>query len=79
MLQAMNTGHDGSITTCHANSARDALARIETMVLMAGTELPQEPSGADISALNLIVHQNRLRTEPVRSLYLEIVGMEGNT
>ena len=48
MLQAMNTGHDGSITTCHANSARDALARIETMVLMAVPNYPQEPSGADI-------------------------------
>ena len=49
-MRAMNTGHL-PITTCHANSARDALARIETMVLMAGTELPQEPSGSISSAL----------------------------
>jgi pilus assembly protein CpaF len=81
MLQAMNTGHDGSITTCHANSARDALARIETMVLMAGTELPSRAIREQISsALNLIVHQNRLKdgTRKITAIS-EIVGMEGNT
>jgi len=81
MLQAMNTGHDGSITTCHANSARNALARIETMVLMAGTELPSRAIREQISsALNLIVHQNRLKdgTRKITAIS-EIVGMEGNT
>jgi pilus assembly protein CpaF len=81
MLQAMNTGHEGSITTCHANSSRDALARIETMVLMAGTELPSRAIREQISsALNLIVHQSRLRdgTRKITAIS-EIVGMEGNT
>ena len=81
MLQAMNTGHEGSITTCHANSSRDALARIETMVLMAGTELPSKAIREQISsALNLIVYQSRLRdgTRKITAIS-EIVGMEGNT
>ena len=79
MLQAMNTGHDGSLTTAHANSARDALARIETMVMMAGMDLPvtairQQCSGA----LDLIVQQARLRdgSRKVTSI-CEITGMEG--
>ena len=80
MLQAMNTGHDGSLTTAHANSARDALARIETMVMMAGMDLPvtairQQCSGA----LDLIVQQARLRdgSRKVTSI-CEITGMEGD-
>src|SRR5216117_2068630 len=61
MLQAMNTGHDGSLSTVHANSPRDALARIETMVLMAGFELPLRSIRQQVaSALDLIVHLERL-------------------
>ena len=61
MLQAMNTGHDGSLCTCHANSPRDALARIETMVLMAGYDLPVRAIRQQVaSALDLIVHLERL-------------------
>lgn len=81
MLQAMNTGHDGSITTCHANSARDALSRIETMVLMAGTELPSRAIREQVaSALHLIVHQTRLKdgSRKINNI-CEIVGMEGDT
>jgi len=62
MLQAMNTGHDGSMSTLHSNSPRDTLSRLETMVLMAGTELPSRAIREQISsALHLIVHQSRLR------------------
>ena len=62
MLQAMNTGHDGSLSTVHANAPRDALARIETMVLMAGFDLPSRAIREQIaSALNLVVHIERLR------------------
>jgi pilus assembly protein CpaF len=61
MLQAMNTGHDGSLSTVHANSPRDALARVETMVLMAGFELPMKAIRQQVaSALELIVHLERL-------------------
>jgi pilus assembly protein CpaF len=61
MLQAMNTGHDGSLSTVHANAPRDALARIETMVLMAGFELPIKAIRAQVaSALDMIVHLERL-------------------
>jgi pilus assembly protein CpaF len=61
MLQAMNTGHDGSLTTVHANSARDALSRIETMVLMAGYDLPMRAIRGQVSsALDLILHLERL-------------------
>jgi pilus assembly protein CpaF len=61
MLQAMNTGHDGSLTTVHANAPRDALARIETMVLMAGYDLPLRAIRQQVaSALDLIVHLERL-------------------
>ena len=80
MLQAMNTGHDGSLTTAHANSARDSLARIETMVMMSGMELPvtairQQCAGA----LDLIVQQARLRdgSRKITSI-CEITGMEGD-
>ena len=62
MLQAMNTGHDGSLTTLHANSSRDALSRLETMVLMAGVELPLKVVRQQISsAVDLIVQQSRLK------------------
>ena len=61
MLQAMNTGHDGSLTTVHANAPRDALARIETMVLMAGYDLPVRAIRQQVaSALDLIIHLERL-------------------
>jgi len=62
MLQAMNTGHDGSMTTAHSNSPRDTLARIETMAMMAGMELPIRAIREQIaSAIDLVVHQERLR------------------
>ena len=79
MLQAMNTGHDGSLTTVHANAPRDALARLETMVLMAGFELPTRAIREQIaSALNLIVQIERARDGSRRITHLtEVVGMEG--
>ena len=81
MLQAMNTGHDGSLTTLHANSPHDVLSRLETMVLMAGLELPSRAIREQISAaINLIVHGERLPdgTRKVVSIS-EITGMEGDT
>ena len=81
MLQAMNTGHDGSLTTLHANSPRDALSRLETMVLMAGMELPLKVVRQQISsAVDLIVQQTRLR-DGVRKVtaITEVAGMEGET
>lgn len=80
MLQAMNTGHDGSLTTLHANSPRDALSRLETMVLMAGMELPHRAIREQIaSALDLVVHTDRMRdgTRKVVSIS-EVQGMEGD-
>jgi pilus assembly protein CpaF len=79
MLQAMNTGHDGSMSTVHANSPRDALARVETMVLMAGFDLPTRAIREQIaSALNLIVHVDRFRDGTRRISHVtEVVGMEG--
>ncbi|MGI6772665.1 MAG: CpaF family protein [Acutalibacteraceae bacterium] len=80
MLQAMNTGHDGSLTTIHANSPRDSISRIETMVLMAGMELPMKAIRDQISsAIDIIIQQSRLRdgTRKVTSIS-EIVGMEGD-
>lgn len=81
MLQAMNTGHDGSLTTGHANSPRDMLARLETMVLMAGMDLPVRAIREQIaSAVDLIVQQNRLKDGSRRITHLtEILGMEGDT
>jgi len=78
MLQAMNTGHEGSMTTVHANSARDALARIETMVLMAGAELPLPAIRSQItSAVHLIVYQSRLLDGSRRITGItEVAGME---
>jgi pilus assembly protein CpaF len=80
MLQAMNTGHDGSITTIHCNSPRDALSRLETVVLMSGMELGVRAIREQISsALNLIVHQSRLKDGTRRVTHItEIVGMEGD-
>jgi pilus assembly protein CpaF len=80
MLQAMNTGHDGSLTTIHANSQRDALSRIETMVLMAGFDLPVRAIREQIaSALDLVVHTARLRDGTRKVVGVsEVVGMEGD-
>ena len=80
MLQAMNTGHDGSLTTAHANSPRDVLGRLETMVLMAGAELPSRAIREQIaSAVDLTVHQARLRDGTRRVTHItEVVGMEGD-
>lgn len=80
MLQAMNTGHDGSLTTTHANSPRDTLSRLETMVLMSGMELPLKAIRDQVSsAIDLIVQQSRLRdgTRKITSI-TEVVGMEGD-
>ncbi|MEW5763278.1 MAG: CpaF family protein [Bacillota bacterium] len=79
MLQAMNTGHEGSLSTVHANSPRDALARLETMVLMAGMELPVRAIREQIaSAIDLIVHQSRLKDGSRRITHVtEVQGMEG--
>ncbi len=80
MLQAMNTGHDGSITTVHANSPRDALSRLETMTLMAGVDLPIRAIREQVaSAVDLVVHQARLKDGSRRITHLsEVVGMEGD-
>jgi pilus assembly protein CpaF len=80
MLQAMNTGHDGSITTIHSNSPRDTLARIETMTLMAGYDLPVRAIREQMaSALDLVVHLNRLRDGTRRITHVtEVQGMEGD-
>ncbi|MCX7781835.1 MAG: ATPase, T2SS/T4P/T4SS family, partial [Negativicutes bacterium] len=80
MLQAMNTGHDGSLTTGHANSPRDLLSRLETMVLMAGMDLPVRAIREQIaSAVDLIVQQARLRDGSRRITHLtEVQGMEGD-
>jgi pilus assembly protein CpaF len=80
MLQAMNTGHDGSMSTVHANTPRDALARLETMVLMAGLDLPTRAIREQIaSALNLIVQVDRIRDGSRRISHVtEVVGMEGD-
>src|SRR5512140_3138485 len=81
MLQAMNTGHDGSLTTAHSNSPRDTLARLETMVLMAGYPLPVRAIRAQISrAINLGIHQERLRDGTRKIVQVsEVLGMEGET
>ena len=80
MLQAMNTGHDGSLATGHANSPRDMLSRLETMVLMAGMDLPHRAIREQIaSAIHLIVHQDRLRDGSRKVMSIsEIQGMEGD-
>ena len=80
MLQAMNTGHDGSITTVHSNSPRDSLARLETMVMMAEMDLPQRAIREQMaSAIQLIVHQTRLKDGTRRITHItEVEGMEGD-
>ena len=81
MLQAMNTGHDGSMTTVHANNPRDAISRIETLVNMSGCDLPLSAVRKQIaSAVNLIIQASRLQGGPRKVTYItEIVGMEGET
>jgi pilus assembly protein CpaF len=80
MLQAMNTGHDGSLTTIHSNSPRDTLSRIETMVLMAGFDLPVKAIREQVSsAVDLIIHVSRLRDGTRRITHVtEVEGMEGD-
>ena len=80
MLQAMNTGHDGSMSTGHANAPRDMLSRLETMVLMAGMDLPLRAIREQIaSAVDLIVHQNRLKDGSRKIVNItEVQGMEGD-
>jgi pilus assembly protein CpaF len=79
MLQAMNTGHDGSMTTIHANSARDGVSRLENMVAMAGIEMPLKAVRSQIgSAVNLIVQVSRLQDGSRRMVSItEVTGMEG--
>jgi len=81
MLQAMNTGHEGSLTTIHANTPRDAIARLETMIMMAGFELPLKAMRTQIaSAIDLIVQTSRLQGGPRKITYItEVVGMEQDT
>jgi pilus assembly protein CpaF len=80
MLQAMNTGHDGSMTTAHSNSPRDTLGRLETMVLMAGMDLPVRAIREQISsAVDLVVHQERMRDGSRKVVNVtEVSGMEGD-
>ena len=80
MLQAMNTGHDGSLTTLHSNSPRDTLARLETMVLMAGMDLPHRAIREQISkAIQLIVHESRMKDGTRKIVNIsEVQGMEGD-
>lgn len=81
MLQAMNTGHDGSLSTLHSNSPRDTISRLETMVLMAGMELPMRAIAKQIaSAIDLIVHQSRLSDGSRKITHItEVQGLEGET
>jgi pilus assembly protein CpaF len=81
MLQAMNTGHDGCMTTIHSNGARDTLSRVETMVLMAGTELPLRAIREQIaSAFDLVVYMERLESGARQvTCIAEILGMEEET
>jgi pilus assembly protein CpaF len=80
MLQAMNTGHDGSLTTAHSNSPRDTLARLETMCLMAGMDLPLKAIREQVaSAVDLIVHEERMRDGSRKVVNItEVQGMEGD-
>ena len=80
MLQAMNTGHEGSMTTAHANNTRDTLSRLETMVMMAGMELPQRAIREQVaSAVDMIVQLSRFRDGSRRVVAItEIQGMEGD-
>lgn len=80
MLQAMNTGHDGSLTTVHANSPRDVISRLETMVLMSGMELPSRAIREQIqSAVDIIIHESRMSDGSRKvTAITEVTGMEGN-
>jgi pilus assembly protein CpaF len=80
MLQAMNTGHDGSMTTAHSNSPRDTLSRLETMTMMAGMELPARAIREQISAaIDVVVHQERMRDGSRKIVNItEVSGMEGD-
>ena len=80
MLQAMNTGHEGSMTTLHSNGPRDTLSRLETMVLMAGMDLPVRAIREQVSsAIDLIIHQDRMRDGTRKVTYMtEVLGMEGD-
>jgi pilus assembly protein CpaF len=80
MLQAMNTGHDGSMTTLHSNSPRDTLARLETMILMAGLDMPIRAIREQVSsAIELVVHQERMRDGTRKVVNItEVSGMEGD-
>jgi pilus assembly protein CpaF len=80
MLQAMNTGHDGSMTTAHSNGPRDTLSRLETMVMMAGMDLPIKAIREQISsAIDLVVHQDRMRDGSRKIVNItEVTGMEGD-
>ena len=80
LLQAMNTGHDGSMSTAHSNSPRDTVARIETMVMMAGYDLPVRAIREQISsAIDLVIHQERMRDGSRKVVYItEVAGMEGD-
>ena len=80
MLQAMNTGHDGSLTTLHANTPRDALSRLETMISMANLELPERAMRQQIaSAINVVIQVSRLSDGSRKLMQVsEIVGMEGD-
>jgi pilus assembly protein CpaF len=80
MLQAMNTGHDGSLTTVHANTPRDALSRIETMIAMGATNLPERAMRQQIAAaIQIVIQQSRMSdgTRKVTSIS-EVTGMEGD-
>ncbi|MDO9121256.1 MAG: CpaF family protein, partial [Anaerolineaceae bacterium] len=80
MLQAMNTGHDGSMTTLHSNSPRDTLSRLETMVMMAGMDIPMRAIREQVSsAIDLVVHQERMRDGTRKVVNItEVTGMEGD-
>ncbi|MFA5207038.1 MAG: ATPase, T2SS/T4P/T4SS family, partial [Lentisphaeria bacterium] len=80
MLQAMNTGHDGSLTTVHANNPRDALSRLENMVMMAGFELPSAAIREQIaSAINIVVQQSRIMDGSRKIVQIsEVTGREGS-
>lgn len=81
MLQAMNTGHEGSMTTAHANSPRELMSRLETMVLMSGVEIPMKAIREQVSsAIDIIVHQSRMQDGSRKVVNIsEVVGMEGDT
>jgi pilus assembly protein CpaF len=80
MLQAHETGHEGSMTTLHSNGPRDTLSRLETMVLMAGMDLPVRAIREQVSsAIDLIIHQDRMRDGTRKVTYMtEVLGMEGD-